>query len=410
MNRALFASVGAALVAGLLAPAALNAQQAPAKAAAPAVKSTPAVKTAATKVAVYKASRNSFGQPNLEGQWTNATITRETRPANVQGRAVYTPEEVIREEGIIQTEIAVGNRSTDPNAPPPSKGGDPLPKGIRPELAAGGGAVGGYDRGWLDTGSAVMRVGGQPRTSILTTPDGRYPARKANAAAPAAGRGPAPAAQADPYAPIAPRGGATPGTTQTATGRVSTIPGVGGLDNPEQRSLGDRCILSFGRNAGPPMMPNGYYPNNYASVQGKDSVAIQTEMVHDTRVVRLNSKHRTDGVRPWFGDSIGRYEGETLIVETKNIPQAQAYAGSWENLTVTEKFTRVSPTRLLYQFVINDPTLWDAAWGGEYEFAMLPSTQRVEEYACHEGNYALEGILEGARAADRATTGPVSAR
>ncbi len=421
MKRALYLAFGSALVAlPVIMPAALQAQTA-AKAAAPAAaKAAPA---AAPKAAVkagpaaFVATKNAWGQPDLGGFWTNATITREMRPANVNGRAVYTPEEIAREEGIIQTEIAVGNKASDPKAGAPTKGGDKLAAGIRPELAAGGGAVGGYDRGWLDTGSAVMRVHGEARTSILTTVDGRYPARKPATTAPAgggrgggapaaagggrggggAGRGGAQTASATP-----PRVGINGVLTETATGRVSSIAGVGGVDNPEQRSLGDRCILAFGRNAGPPMLANGYYNNNYTLQQGKDSVAIMTEMVHDTRIVRLNGKHRSDGVRPYFGDSVGHYEGMTLVVETTNIPQAQAYAGSWENLTVTEKFTRVAKDRLLYQFSIHDPSMWDADWGGEYEFASLRPGQRVEEYACHEGNYAMEDILAGARADDAA--------
>ena len=174
------------------------------------------------------------------------------------------------------------------------------------------------------------------------------------------------------------------------------------MDNPESMPNGDRCLVSFGRNAGPPMLPNGFYNNNYQIAQGKDSVAIMSEMVHDARIVRLGGKHRTDGVRPWFGDTIGHYEGETLVVETTNIPQSQAYNTSWRNLKVTEKFTRVAPTRLLYQFTIEDPDTWDAAWGGEYEFSALPRGMRVEEYACHEGNYAMEDMLAGARAAEQA--------
>ena len=119
-------------------------------------------------------------------------------------------------------------------------------------------------------------------------------------------------------------------------------------------------------------------------------------MVHDVRIIRLNATHRTDGIRPWMGDSIGHWEGNTLVVETTNIPQAEAYHGSWKNLTVTERFTRVGKDRLLYQFTISDPTMWDTSWGGEYEFSPLKGI--VYEYACHEGNYALPGILGGARA------------
>jgi hypothetical protein len=105
-------------------------------------------------------------------------------------------------------------------------------------------------------------------------------------------------------------------------------------------------------------------------------------------------------MRPWFGDAIGWWEGDTLVVETTNIPQRQAYRGSWENLKVTERFTRNAKDRLHYQFTIEDPSIWDTAWGGEYEFA--PLNGRVLEYACHEGNYALPGILAGARAEEAA--------
>ena len=174
---------------------------------------------------------------------------------------------------------------------------------------------------------------------------------------------------------------------------------MGSYDNPENRSPGERCLVGFGRNAGPPMFPNGWYNNNYVIVQGRDAVAIEIEMVHDVRQVRLNARHRTDDVRPWFGDSIGWYDGDTLVVETDHFPPAQAYGGSWKDLKVTERFTRVAPGRLRYSFTVSDPTTWDRPWGGEYEFH--PLNGQVFEYACHEGNYALPGILAGARAAER---------
>ena len=143
------------------------------------------------------------------------------------------------------------------------------------------------------------------------------------------------------------------------------------------------------------MLANGFYNNNYQIVQTPDSVVITVEMNHDARIVKLNGKHRTDGVRPYFGDSIGWWDGDTLVVETTNIPRSQNFAGSWENLKVTEKFTRVADDRLRYAFTIEDPTLWDAPWGGEYEFHPLGAP--LYEYACHEGNHALPGILMGER-------------
>jgi hypothetical protein len=162
--------------------------------------------------------------------------------------------------------------------------------------------------------------------------------------------------------------------------------------------------MSFGANAGPPMLSNGYYNNNYNIVQSPDAVAIQVELIHDTRIIRLKGGHRADGVRPWMGDSIGHFEGNTLVVETTNIPQGQAFMGSWKNLKVTERFTRVSPTRINYQFQVEDPETWDKPWGGEYDFSPLHGI--IYEYACHEGNYALPGILGGARRAEKASQAP----
>jgi len=312
----------------------------------------------------YQAPRNALGQPDLGEYWSNASLTPETRPSNYGNQAVYTPDQVAQMEKAVAKEAVEGNKPTDPNAPPPTKGGDKPPPGTRPEFAAAGGNVGGYNYGWLDPGSQVMRVHGEPRTSILTTANGRPPPLKA-------------------------------GVTQTGYGR-GYGGGLGSFDNPENRSLGERCILGFGRNAGPPMLANGFYNNDYQFVQSKDNIAILVEMVHDVRIVRLNATHRTDGIRPWMGDSIGHWEGNTLVVETTNIPQAEAYHGSWKNLTVTERFTRVAKDRLLYQFTITDPSMWDQPWGGEYEFAPLKGI--VYEYACHEGNYALEDMLSGARA------------
>ena len=309
----------------------------------------------------YHAPRNAWGQPDLGSFWTNVSMTPEMRPASLGAKGAYTKDEAAKIESGAAKELEEGNQASDPNAGAPKAGGE-TKAGIRPEFAAAGGGVGGYDRGWLDPGSHVMRVRGEARTSILTTPDGRVPKPKPGVPVPAAGRG----------------GG-----------------GLGSFDNPENRSLGERCIMGFGRNAGPPMLANGFYNNNYQIIQSKDDVGIVIEMVHDVRHIRLGGQHRTDGVRPWMGDSIGRWEGDTLVVETTNIPQAQAYYGAWRDLKVTERFTRMGPHRLGYQYQVEAPSIWDAAWGGEYEFNPLDG--QIFEYACHEGNHALPGMLAGAR-------------
>jgi hypothetical protein len=323
----------------------------------------------------YKVPRALDGHPDISGNWSNATLTPEQRPAAQGERRVMTPQEIAKAEGEIVKEIEEGNRPTDPNKGAFKVGGELPAKDSafnKPQYIAAGGAVGGYDRGWLDTGDRVMRVHGEARTSIITTANGRPPARKTGAPA--------------PVRPVN-RGSPT--------------------DNPDGRSLGDRCIISFGRNGGPPMLANGFYNNNYQIIQTKDAVAINIEMVHDMRIVRIGGQHRQDDVRPYFGDSIGHWDGDTLVVETTNIPQAQAYYGSWEHLKVTERFTRVGPNRLHYAFTVEDPTMWDAAWGGEYEFA--PLNGDLHEYACHEGNYAMEDILAGARQEERDAAAKVAA-
>ena len=331
----------------------------------------------ASKAPAYKAPRNSLGQPDFTGAWSNMSLTPSVRSVLYGARAVHTPEEVRILEGAQEEKLAKGNAPSDVNA----------------GAAGGTGNVGAYDQGWIDNGVKVMRVRGEPRTSMLTTEDGQVPPR----------RGAAKAA-------LPPNAGSVEAGLQAARlaasrdqfeGQGSAAAArAGSYDNPETRGVGERCLIGFGRNAGPPMFPNGWYNNNYQIVQSRDAVAITVEMVHDTRIVRLNDKHRTDGVRPWFGDSIGWYEGDTLVVETTNIPERMAYGGSWENLKVTERFTRVGPERLHYQFTVVDPATWDKPWGGEYEFSALNG--RLHEYACHEGNYALEGILAGARAEERA--------
>jgi hypothetical protein len=125
-------------------------------------------------------------------------------------------------------------------------------------------------------------------------------------------------------------------------------------------------------------------------------VAILVEMIHDVRIIRLNAEHGT--TRRYYGDSIGHWEGDTLVAETINYSPNEDFRGAGPNLKVTERFTRVGKDRLLYQFTVEDPTVWAQPWGGEYEFG--PAKGRVYEYACHEGNYALEDILAGARAAE----------
>jgi hypothetical protein len=162
----------------------------------------------------------------------------------------------------------------------------------------------------------------------------------------------------------------------------------------ERRPLGERCLLGFGSTSGPPSLPV-LYNNLHQIVQTKDTVLILNEMVHDARVVRMDAQHLPLSVRKWMGDSVGRWDGDTLVVDTTNFTDKTRFRGSSENLHVVERFSRIDAKTLRYRFTVEDPSTWEKAWSGE---EVWPATKDLLfEYACHEGNYALGNILRGAR-------------
>ena len=308
-------------------------------------------------VTSYKASRMADGRPSLEGVWSNAAITRLERRVSHGPALVLTEAQVRRIEARNQALIDLGSRPTDPSL----KVTD-LPA----DCSGGRGTDCNYNAAWTDPGNVVMRVHGEGRNGFITTPaDGRVPMRQ--------------------DVKVRAFGGRLP-------------PGAGPSDNPESRALGERCLLSFGTSSGPVMTP-GLYNNTYQIVQTRDQVAIVVEMVHDVRIVRLDAKHLPPTIRPWMGDSIGWWDGDTLVVETINYHPQQSFRGASEHLKVTERFTPVAEGRMHYGFWVEDPTVFSQPWGGEYEFSRI--TGQIYEYACHEGNYGLANILSGARAEDR---------
>jgi hypothetical protein len=318
----------------------------------------PAPATPATK---YRAPRTADGQPDLQGNWTNATITPFERPEKYGNQLVLTEQEADELEHAEAKFNATADAPTDPN----TKVQD-LP------TSCGRGFTGancGYNNFWVDPGTKLISINGQRRTSMLVDPpNGRMP-------------------------PLTEAG------KQRTAARLAARRGDGGVaDGPEQRSLGERCILSFGSSAGPPMT-SLLYNNNYQIVQSPSSVVILVEMVHDARVIRLNSKHRPANVRTWMGDSIGWWEGETLVVETTNFRPDQSFRASGPNMKVTERFTRVDPNQILYRFTVEDADTFTQPFSGE--LAMNATSDKIYEYACHEGNYALPGILAGARAQEQ---------
>jgi hypothetical protein len=172
----------------------------------------------------------------------------------------------------------------------------------------------------------------------------------------------------------------------------------GSYDHPELRPVAERCLVSFGSNAGPPMFPNGWYNNNYTIVQTADHVVIMAEMVHDARIIRMGDGPRMpDDLRPWLGDSWGHWEGDVLVVETTNLHPLQQYTS--ERMKVTERFSRVAEDELLYSFTVDDPSTYTEVWGGQVPMHAL--NDKLYEYACHEGNYAMTNILRGARYEER---------
>jgi hypothetical protein len=179
----------------------------------------------------------------------------------------------------------------------------------------------------------------------------------------------------------------------------------GQYDHPEVRPLGERCLLSFGSSAGPPMLPNYWYNNNYTIVQTADHVMIMAEMVHDVRIIRIGDGPRLPPhIRPWMGDSWGHWEGDVLVVETTNFHPLQRYLGAAsDNLKVIERFSRPDEETILYEFTIDDPTTYIEPWGAQ--IPMKAMDDQLFEYACHEGNYSMSNVLSGARYEERMEAG-----
>jgi hypothetical protein len=302
--------------------------------------------------------RTPDGRPDLQGNWSSATITPLSRPRG-QG-PVLTPEEVERLEGTAAGYLERVSQPSDPDRVAPPVGGD--------GSVGAAGMVGGYNGIYIDRGDKVAVVYGEPRSSLITMPaDGRMPSR-------------------------------TPESRERAQEARALRRQFGQYDHPEVRPVAERCLISFGSNAGPPMLPNGFYNNNYTIVQTPDHVLIMAEMVHDARIIKIGDGPRLpDHMRPWMGDSWGHWEGDVLVVETTNLHPLQQFSSA--EMKVTERFSRMSEDALLYEFAIDDPSTYTEPWGGQVPMKALNG--QVYEYACHEGNYALSNILSGARYQER---------
>jgi len=294
----------------------------------------------------WTAPRTPDGHPDLQGTWSNQTLTPFERPSNMAGKEYFTKEEAAALEKQIMLE-----KNSDRHD---------VPHGEADAAYA-------YNQAWLDWGTHVFRT---MRTSIVVDP---------------------PSGLVPPMTPQARK------KSDEAHARFIEHP----ADGPEDRPLDERCVLF--PTAGPPMLPEAYN-NNYVIVQTREYVAIMPEMNHDVRMIPLDGRpHLAPRVRQWKGDSRGHWEGDTLVVDTVNFAAndktrfGYAYDG-WtdENLHVTERFTRIAPDAILYRATIDDPTVYTKPW--TVELILSKHDQPIYEYACHEGNYAMADILSGARA------------
>jgi hypothetical protein len=323
--------------------------------------------------------RTADGHPDLQGVYEIATITPLERPAQFGNRANLTREEAAAME-LYEQQRQVKNDAplaADRGAPP--VGGDTsTPKSYLEFLErAGGGVVGGYNNFWLAGGTRVITVNGEKRSSIVVDPaDGRIPPMK-------------PEARQRRQALLA--GAVDPSASEASA--ASGPPGA--FDGPELRPLAERCLLGFGSTSGPPTLPNYFYNNLKQIVQTPSTILILVEMVHDARIIRMNAEHLPPTVRKWMGDSIGRWEGDTLVVDTTNFTNKTQFNGASDQLHVVERFRRADANTIVYRFTIEDPATWERAWTGEYPW--VATKENLYEYACHEGNYSLENMLKGAR-------------
>ena len=282
--------------------------------------------------------RGPDGRPDLSGIWSFATVTPLERPAELGNKAVLTDAEAVEFEKQI-----IAREDKD------SRDG-----GAEADVSRA------YNDFWWDRGTKVV---GTHRTSlIIDPPDGRIP----------------------PLTPEAQKRSAA------VAQRMQAPP-----NGPEDRNLSERCLLGF--NSGPPMLPSAYN-NNVHVAQTRDHVLLLNEMIHNSRIVPLDGR-RHGHILQWAGDSRGHWQGDTLVVDTTNFSTSN-FRNASPTMHLVERFTRVDATTLMYEFTVDDPNTWTRPW--TVQLPMTMSAEPMYEYACHEGNYAMQGMLAGARAKEKA--------
>ena len=300
----------------------------------------PAVKTAKTAKA-WTPPHTPDGQPDLQGVWSNNTVTPLTRPKDLAGKEFYTEAELTE---AVQKERARVSRNEEE--------GRPTEPGTEDDVHYD------FSQFGLDRGQA--KLAWNRRTSIIVGPEGTIP-------------------------PL------TPEARKRRAERAAKAKGHE-FDGPEDRPLGARCLAR--PNVGPPLLPSAYN-SNLQIVQGAGYVAIEAEMIHDVRIIPTDGRpHLPKNIRQWMGDSVGHWEGNTLVVDTTNFTDLNPFEDA-QNLHVVERLARVDPDTILYQFTVEDPGMWTKPWSGELPITKIDG--QLYEYACHEANYGLANTLSGAR-------------
>jgi hypothetical protein len=298
-----------------------------------------------------KVPRTAWGKPDLTGVWDFRTITPLERPASLANKEFLTEEEALK----LERDAVERNREID------SRPAERTTAGGNVDRRADG-TPGFYNNFWLDGGTKPVAT---RRTSlVIDPPNGRVP-------------------------PL------TPAAQQRQRERAALLK-EHPADGPEYRSASDRCIIGF--NAGPPLSPGGYNQNMQV-VQTQDHVVLVTEMVHTARIVPLDGRPRNDRARSWSGEARGHWEGDTLVIETTNFNEARGWRGSTAKMKLIERLTRVDANTLEYKYTVIDPDTWTAPWTAAIPLSL--SDLPMYEYACHEGNHSMQGILSGQRLADK---------
>jgi hypothetical protein len=305
--------------------------------------------SARTKTKASTVARTADGHPDLQGIWTNTTITPLERSTDLAGKSVLTETEAAAYEKQILDRVNFDRRDGGPEVD----------------------VTRAYNNLFMDRGTQLSTIDGKKRTSIIVDPpDGRIP-------------------------PLTPEG------TKRVDAQTKSLEVY---DSYRNRPLAERCVIGQASTGGPPMLP-GPYNNNYQIVQTPEYLMVLVEQIHDVRIIRLDGRpHLPANIRQWMGDSLGHWEGDTLVVDTTNLTDKTGFRGSTENMHVIERFTRVDANTILYRFTIDDPSTFARQWTGEYPF--LAAAGPIYEYACHEGNYAMGDILRGARLQEKAPQNP----